>query len=264
MWCMSRELVHIYGPFSIQSFGLIITVGLLLFTWLVRRHPLRKKLLNDEQFSTVILLGVVSGIIGGRLLYVAQEYGSMKNIWEAFHFWEGGFSILGTIIAVLGTIGFYLKKINVPMLPFLDMITMYAPLLQSISRLGCFFAGCCYGLPTSLPWAITYTDANAAAPLCTALHPTQLYSSLLLFCIFLFLRFKATKFHLKAGQLTMLYLMLASFERFIVGFWRADRAYFKLTTLEMLSIHQWLALGIFVAAFFAFIGIKVGSKAHRT
>ena len=50
----------------------------------------------------------------------------------------------------------------------------------------------------------------------------------------------------------------------IVGFWRADRAYFKSTTLEMLSVHQWLALGIFVAAFFAFIGIKVGSKAYKT
>lgn len=261
---MSRELIHIYGPFSIQSFGLIITVGLLLFTWLIHRHSLRKKLLNDEQFSTVILLGVVSGILGGRLLYVAQEYGSMTSIREAFSFWEGGFSILGTIVAVLTTIGIYLKKIKVPILPFFDLITMYAPLLQAISRLGCFVAGCCYGLPTSLPWAVTYTDPTIAAPTCVALHPTQLYSSIFLFSIFLFLRFKATKFHLKAGQLTMLYLMLASSERFIVDFWRADRAYFASATFRMLSVHQWLALSIFIVALFASAGITVRGKAHKT
>jgi len=260
---MSQELIHIYGAFSIQSFGLIITIGLLFFTWLVRRHPLRKKYLNDEQFSTVILLGVISGILGGRLLFIAQEYGAMKTVWDAFSFWEGGFSILGAIIFVPITIGVYLKKINAPILPFLDLIAIYAPLLQSISRIGCFFAGCCYGLPADLPWSIRYTEVNSAAPLCINLHPTQLYSSIILFIIFLFLRFRAIRYHLKTGQLIMLYLMLASLERFIVDFWRADRAYFILRPLKLLSIHQWLASCIFIVAFCAFIGIKTWDKKRR-
>jgi len=182
---VSRGLLHIWGPISIQGFGLIVTIGLLIFTWLVYRNPRRKQLISNEQFSSALLVGILSGIIGGRLLYVVQEYRFMTSFWEAFRFWEGGFSILGTIISVPIALTIYLKKHNIPILPFFDLISLYGPLLQSISRLGCFVAGCCYGLPTDLPWAITYTNPQATAPCYLPLHPTQLYSALVLFSIFL-------------------------------------------------------------------------------
>ena len=50
-----------------------------------------------------------------------------------------------------------------------------------IGRLGCFFAGCCYGRPTDVPWAVTFTNRYAAhnvgTPLNVPLHPTQLYEA---------------------------------------------------------------------------------------
>ena len=232
---MSRGLIHLWGPLSIQSFGLIITIGLLLFSWLLYRHKKRKQLLSDDQFSEILLIGIVSGIIGGRFLYVIEEYHSMTSIIDMFSFWQGGFSILGTILFVLFTLSIYLKRKNIAMLPFLDLIALYAPLLQSISRIGCYVAGCCYGIPTTLSWAVIYTSTTTLAPICVRMPPTQLYSSATLFCIFLFMRFFATKFCNRPGQLITLYLVLMSIERFSVDFWRADRFFFKATSLSLFS-----------------------------
>ncbi len=89
----------------------------------------------------------------------------------------------------------------------LDIVAIYAPLLQSIARIGCLFAGCCHGIATTVPWAISYNDPTSFAPLGIPLHPTQIYSSLLLFGIFLILRFVATKPQ-PAGKILTLYLYL--------------------------------------------------------
>lgn len=235
---MSRELIHIYGPISVQSFGLLVAIGLSLFLWLVYTHKKRKKLISDQQFSTLTFIGILAGIVGGRLLYVAQEYRHMSGIVEMLSFWEGGFSILGTIICTLGTIILYLKAIKVPVLPVLDLVALYAPLAQSISRLGCFFAGCCYGTPSTLPWAV----CPAHGCCCIRLHPTQIYSSIFLFIIFLFMRFVSPKFCTKPGQTITLYVALAGFERFFIGFWRGDNEFFTSHALRLFSIHQWIGL----------------------
>jgi len=260
---MSRELVHIYGPISIQTFGLIVTIGLLVFTWLIRRRIKHKKLMTEEQFSHVLFVGILSGIVGGRLLYVAQEYHTMTSFWQVFSFWEGGFSILGTILSILIAETLYLRTIRVSVLQVFDIAALYAPLFQSIARTGCFFAGCCYGIPSTLPWAIQYTDAETIAPVCTQLHPTQLYSSTTLFFIFLFMLLIGKTYCKKNGQLITLYLMLASAERFTVDFWRGDRAFFKHALLRFLSIHQWIALGLAISAGIAFVSITLKRKPQK-
>ena len=42
----------------------------------------------------------------------------------------------------------------------------------------CFFAGCCYGKPTPLPWGVRFTDPASLAPLGVQLHPVQIYESI--------------------------------------------------------------------------------------
>lgn len=262
---MSRELFHICGPFAIQGFGLMITIGLAVFTWLVYSNPTRKKLISDEQFSTSLMLGIISGILGARLMYIFQEFHSFKSIWEVFYIWQGGGSVLGTIFAVGITIGLYLRKIKAPVLPLLDLATMYAPLFQSISRLGCLFAGCCYGLPSSLPWAITYTNPHSSAPLGIAMHPTQLYSSLTLLTVFLIIRFIASPRCTVPGQITSLYFVLAGAERFFVDFWRNDRSYFDAQWLNALSMYQWMSLGMMIGGLCIFGALTAwGRRKHHS
>ena len=137
---------------------------------------------------------------------------------------------------------FYLKKINVPIIPLFDLAAIYAPLCQSIARLGCLTAGCCYGIATNSIFAVVYTNPNTLAIYNSAIHPTQLYSSAILFGIFIFMYFIGQHICKKQGELFAMYLTLAAFERFFVDFWRADRIMIG----NCLSFHQIVALGIII------------------
>lgn len=256
---MYPQILHIYGPFSINSYGLMIALGLLLFLWLVTRDPRREKILSTDQLSNTIMVGVIAGLLGGRLLYFLSEQHQIKTFLDFFALWQGGLSILGAIIAILICVPLYLRSQNIPALPFFDLAAVYAPLLQSISRIGCFLAGCCYGMHTNLPWAITYTNPKSLAPLCMPLHPTQLYAALTLFGIFLFMKLYAQNRYNKPGQLISLYLILTSLGRFFIDFWRADRI-FVLMTGDWLSVNQLIALGM---ACVGFIGYALCSIRKR-
>ncbi len=251
-----HTLLHIYGPFAIHSYGLMIALGLLLFMFLTRRDPRYSALNLDAHFSMILSVGIIAAILGGRLLFYASYPDQIQSVMQFFAFYEGGFSILGAISAVVLTLPFYLKVIGIPIVPLLDLFAIYAPLLQSISRIGCFLAGCCYGLPTTQPWGIIYTDATTVAPLNVCMHPTQLYSAALLLLIFAFQYFIGRNWFKYSGQLTCSYLFLVAAERFTVDFWRGDRI---LDGLH-LSINQYVALALMAAASIGFIASRMARK----
>ena len=255
-------ILHIYGPFSIQAFGLIIVIGLCLFTIFLQKDPRSKKLFLQEQLSSILLFAAAAGITGGRLLYVFENYDQMDSLWQTLHIWEGGFSILGTVLAIITFLPLYLQKLKIPVVPFFDVVAIYAPLMQSISRIGCFVAGCCYGKPTQVAWATIYRHKDCLAPLNCYLHPTQLYSSIMLLFVFLFMYFIVSKLYIKTGQLISTYLMCISVERFTNDFWRADRSFFtNFQIFGKLSIHQCIALFIFIIASLLFLHISfLGNK----
>lgn len=232
-----RQLLSLYGPFAIQTFGLFIVIGIILFTILFLRDPRRKPLISSEQYYNLLTKSIIAGFIGGRLLYALSNWQSLDSFWHIFAFWEGGYSLLGGILALIAIVPWYIMKMKIQILPLLDLVSIYAPLLQSVSRIGCFFAGCCYGLPLG-------TKSVFLPAACSHMHPTQLYSSFLLFLIFVFLYFLGSKLFNKEGQITCVYLMLMSSERFLVDFWRGDREFNLLS--QALSIAQLIAGVLFV------------------
>jgi phosphatidylglycerol---prolipoprotein diacylglyceryl transferase len=245
---MYPKLLHIYGPLFLQSYGVCIALGLALFYWLLLNDKRRRMLMNDDQFHNLLLAGVLSAIIGGRALYFMTE-GNLTSFYEFFELWYGGFAVLGSLLGVLLVIPFLLKKYKLPTLALLDRAALYAPLLQSISRIGCFLSGCCYGKPSGLAWAVTYTNHECMAPLGIAVHPTQLYSALFLAVIFFILYTLQDRIK-KPGQLMMAYLIFMGFERFFVDFFRDDQTYFY-KPLSFFSDHQYIALiVIFCASFY--------------
>jgi phosphatidylglycerol:prolipoprotein diacylglycerol transferase len=253
---MKHTLLHLFGPFSIHGYGLMIAIGLLAFIYLVQRDPRFKELKLENSFSSILMLGIVMALIGGRALFFITHPEMISSPSDFLAFYEGGFSILGSILAVLFTLPAYLRYLQIPIIPFIDLITLYTPLLQSISRIGCFFAGCCYGLPSDLPWAVTYTDTESAAPLYTCLHPTQIYSSIGLMLIFALLYFVIQKIFKKPGQIACFYFLGIGIERFTVEFWRGD-----VVPNGIFSLNQQVAATIIVGAI---IGLTITSFAKRT
>jgi phosphatidylglycerol:prolipoprotein diacylglycerol transferase len=112
-----------------------------------------------------------------------------------------------------------------PLLPVMDTLAAGLPLGHGIGRLGCFAAGCCYGKPTTVAWAVSFTNPEAAqlagTPLGVHLHPTQLYEAAAEFINFLILIWlgKRQRF---TGQILGTYFLLYGIERGTIEFFRGD------------------------------------------
>jgi len=242
----SPELIHIYGPFGIQAYGLFIALAIIATVFAIRKNKRFTQLNLEPVYLNIIIVSVIAGCFGGRLLEIISEPDTYPHWYDWLALWHGGFSALGAILGIITLVPLYLKKINVPIVPTCDLVAIYAPLLQAIARLGCFTAGCCYGTPTQSFLNVIYINPHTFAPHGIALHPTQLYSSVILFLIFLFMYFVGQNIFKKTGQLFAAYLILAAVERFVIDFWRAERV----MVTRWLSFYQLVALVIIIIALF--------------
>lgn len=179
---------------------------------------------------------VVMGIVGARILYVLLNLPFfLKNPLEAVMIQYGGLSSFGGLLfgALAGLWLVRREKIGVK--KFLDMGIPYLALEQAIGRIGCLLNGCCYGKP--LAWGIYFPVHRAY------LHPTQLYESLGLIFIFVFLKFFQAKSKLD-GTIFVLYLFAASLLRFMVEYFRAVPG----GVFSGLSLSQWICLAMMALA----------------
>jgi len=237
---MSPKLLHLVGPIYIHAYGLFIAIGIALTLFALQQDKKFLKIMPFELLLSITYKVIFAGIIGGRLLWAAENRDFVNSYSTIFKLWQPGYSILGTLIAAFLTLFFLLKKNNIYPFLVLDKLALYIPIAQAFGRMGCFFTGCCYGIATSVPWAISYTHPDTLAPLHVLLHPTQLYSAT--FYCFLFISlYSLQSWFRTTGQLTGLYIMGASFERFAVDFLRADRTLIG----SRLSLLQYVAVGIF-------------------
>ena len=255
---MYPRLLHIYGPLWIQSYGVMIAIAFLVFTFFMYRNPRRAEIISDELFFNVIFVGLISAIIGGRLFFVLTEPEVFQSNWlEIFYPWAGGLGMLGSIIGILLVVPIYLKFYKVSILSVLDLAAIYAPLLHAIATFGCFFAGCCYGAvaPYWLRWTVVFTNPVGLAPINIPLYPTQIYSSLASLLVFFIIYLRATKFLFKPGQILFTYLVLESVARFTLDFFRGDR-----DMVGLISSSQLVAIFIFIFSLIGFIYVSKKGK----
>jgi phosphatidylglycerol:prolipoprotein diacylglycerol transferase len=121
----------------------------------------------------------------------------------------------GAIFAFLAAL-VYMKKAVLPLLDTLDLLVPFVALGHAIGRIGCFLNGCCFGRPACGFFGAVFQDGIPRIP-------TQLYSSLLLLCLFLYLkaRLERRKFR---GQVAYSYLMLYPAGRIFMELLRGDNA----------------------------------------
>ncbi len=252
---MFPKILHIYGPLWIHGYGLMVAVGFSVFVYFLHNNPKRKKIISSEVFYNTLFLGLISGIIGSRLITVIFEWKNFsKNIWQIFYPWIGGFGMLGAILGVLITVPIYLKRKKVPILPLFDIVAIYAGLLEGIARFGCFFAGCCHGIPApNCACAVTFSNPEGLAPLNVALHPTQIYSSIASLIVFIIIYYRSKFFAYKNGELLFTFLILSSFCRFTIDFLRGDRDFLY---SSIFSYSQLVAIFIFIFSMIGFIIVR--------
>lgn len=227
------------GFFKIFTYGLFVASGFFVAIVLAADQAKREKV-DQEKILDLCFYILVSSVVGARVLYVVVEYKYfLANPLDAIKFWKGGLVFYGGLIGAVGVSIYYLKANRLPVWKVGDIMAPSIAIGQAIGRWGCFFAGCCYGVKTDVPWAITFNDPRALAPLHVALHPTQVYDSINTFLIYLFLIWlrKRKSFD---GQVFWTYGILYSVGRYIVESFRGDDRGFVIS--GMLSTSQFISI----------------------
>lgn len=231
-----------FGNFAIYTYGLMMAIAFIVGITLSRKEAERvgqdsEKILD---LSFYILIGAV---IGSRLFYVLTDPRTfLADPIEIFRIWNGGLVFYGGFIMAVVVAVVYVKKSGLSFWQTADIMSPGLAVGQAIGRIGCLFAGCCYGKVCDLPWAITFNHPDSLAPLGIPLHPTQLYSVFSDFSIFVALWL----FRKKAwfpGQIFWLYVLLYGLTRPIVEIFRGD--FRGSTVFDIFSISQ--AIGICLA-----------------
>ena len=143
-----------------------------------------------------------------------------------------------------------------------DFLITYVALGQVFGRLGCFLAGCCYGVPTDLPWGIAVTNIDSVTrPLGIPLHPTQLYQAGVNLLTFIIL-YKVSWRKKFTGQILLLYGLTFPVGRSIVEFFRGDsiRGYI---IDGVITTSQGISIAIFVPCLIIYIIKMVHLKKEK-
>ena len=247
------------GPFTLHTYGLFVAAGFLAGLGIVLRLApgagIASRHITDMGF--LILLAAV---IGSRVMYILMNLSLYRRApLDILKIWQGGLVFSGGIIAVVLTAGWYLHRHRLPFWKICDLWSPAAAVAQSIGRIGCFMAGCCYGAPTSRPWAVVFSDPHCLAPTGVPLHPTQLYSSLsglVIFVVTLVL-FRRRTFD---GQVFLWFMILHSTARLLMERFRGDAR--GIITASGMTVTQAVTLGILALAVVTLMVMKKKRSRH--
>lgn len=234
---------HINIPLYLVVMSLACTVSIIYF------YKRAIKLNIPPKISTEISLVVMAGaFLGARLFHVIFEYPHhyIQSPIEILKIYNGGFVFYGGFFGGIAASYFYVKKLRQNYFNWLDCAAPVLSVGYIIGRIGCFFAGCCFGKECDLPWAIRFPP-GVEAPANIALHPTQIYSVLIeLFILgtLLFIEKRNSKERsLKTGSLFFIWIILHGLGRLIVEQFRGD---FRGESLLGLSISSFISIGLIV------------------
>jgi len=249
---MLPKLLEI-GPIVLHSYGLLLVTAVLSAIALTAALSEKQQLPRAYAWDLGFVI-VLSSVIGAKLLMVLGDlrtYIEEPSLLISVEFLRAGGVFYGGLLAAIAGRALYIWRR--PQIPFWKTADAAAPAIalgQSIGRIGCFAAGCDYGKPADLPWAVTFTDGYAhqlsGVPLNTPLHPAQLYESATTLVIFavLLLWFGRRSFD---GQLFSLYLLLYSTARFLLEFYRGD--------VDRGFVFGWLSTSQFISLILFPVGI---------
>ena len=237
--------IEIFGR-QLPTYGLLALVGMLLSGWFAEHQPVKH---GEHPFYMIemLLIALIGTMIGGHLLYAITN---LKHIgeWSIFTLF-GGMVYFGGLYGGIAAGYWWVRHKKYRLSLYADISAMALPLFHTFGRIGCFFGGCCYGIP----WehGILYHSPEIPAGQIVRRFPVQLLESALVFLLFLTLYFVFYRVTPKSsekqksrtnrfrGHLLELYLGSYSVIRFLDEFLRGDAIRGHLGPF---STSQWISL----------------------
>ena len=236
------------GPLRLNAYGLMIAIGVIVAVRIAGRRAEKFGVATMEDFSSIATWAVPAGIIGGRAYHVITDWQLFQDNWfDAFKIWQGGLGIWGGIfVGVL--VGFWrAKSRGLDPWWILSCAAPAIPVAQAIGRWGNWWNQELFGRPTSLPWALSVSDAktiNAGYSVGTTFHPTFLYESVACLMLAWLLVRLEHRWVPARGRLIAWYTAGYTAFRFFIEGLRIDSAH----SAGGLRLNQWVSLVVFVIA----------------
>jgi phosphatidylglycerol---prolipoprotein diacylglyceryl transferase len=220
-------------PIEIRSWGVLVACAMFVGLFVQQRFAAKLGVDREHVFNTW-LFGGATGLVIGRGIHVLGhlELYADRPL-TAIAFWDGGLVFFGLLIGYAAFVAYYAIRHGLPR-GIVDALALALPLGHAIGRLGCFLAGCCFGEPTDLPWAVSFEPGSiayyalstsgeiaAGATATMPLHPTQLYEVGAELFIFVLLLALARRVHAE-GTIACAYLTTYPAARMLIEVLRAD------------------------------------------
>jgi len=245
-----HPFIELFG-FKISSYGAAVSaaIGATYFLTVF----LGRRLKIGENSATTLLVAAIFGAFGGSKLLALIVEGKVDLAAGGVYY--GGF--IGVIAAILIAARFS----KVPWIDALDWASPVGALGHFFGRLGCLFAGCCYGKPTESGVGVHFAQESVAYKTLTTVEPTliagdhtvpliptQLFEALFelsLAGLFTFLLLRKVR----PGLVATLYCLLYGGFRFGIEVFRFDpeRGY---VVEGLLSTSQFISVALLAAGGF--------------
>jgi phosphatidylglycerol:prolipoprotein diacylglycerol transferase len=277
--------------FKIPTFGLMVATAFLVCHYLLKKDFIKNKY-DSIIVDDIIFYSAISAILGSKIYYIIETssynlvFQNIKNIFSAIFTANFSNAILelqnfgsglvfngGFICAVLFIL-IYLKKKSLNFFSIADLVAPYILLGHGIGRIGCFLVGDDYGVPSNLPWAVSFKQGMPVSTITTFLnqysflnysasdlklylingsetfitvHPTQIYEMLLYFIGFYIIKSLYNRYKDNVGFIFSCYLIYGGISRFMVEFLRTNERYmFNFSSAQFISIFL-ILIGIFIS-----------------
>lgn len=255
------------GGFKLPMYGLMIATGYLLALFYIFKKN-KAAGLNKENLSDLLFYLLLMGIIGGKLFYVLTYWGQLGGTFGArlgfvIRNFQYGFVFYGGFLLAMATFFIFSKKKKLPMIPTAELITASLPLAHAFGRIGCFFAGCCYGRPTDSVFGVIFDNPQGEVPaylMGRPIHPVQLYEAfgnLIIFAILNVILSRELREGRLRGRVFCSYMLMYGVLRFSLEFFRGDD---RGTGLFALSPAQTISIFLIMAAAAGFFLLKKSKK----
>lgn len=209
----------------------------------------------DVVYSAVYTM--IMATVGAKLLFIAVSLDliiEQQVPLEAII--KGGFVFYGGLLGGIFGLWIYTKQFKLPFAEFADLYAVVVPLGHAFGRVGCFFSGCCYGMPYDGPLAVTYHATSGTTPLEVPLFPIQLVEAGSLVLLFVVLLVCYCRCRDRIGTVSILYLVSYPTIRFLLEFFRYDS---ERGGILGLSTSQWISLALLAVAVFLIVKRKRSS-----
>lgn len=220
--------MHPYVNFlgsRIPTYSLCAMLGLLASTVILVITLYSKGLVR--KYAVLAYVALPGVILGGKFFSAISitltELNSGENIDLVVNVRQAGNVYYGGLLGYLALLYLLCKLRNLGFRELESPIAISIPLFHSFGRVGCFFAGCCYGIESNSRFAMLYRingETEAVRRI-----PVQLIESgfeLFLCCLLCALFWNTEKRKSKDQHILEIYFISYASFRFVIEFLRGD------------------------------------------